>query len=194
MQAQKHSRRQLYDDPRSDRLLPRPGGPGPTLEPSYLYKSSFILSSHPAHNTMTSSHSQILNSFDPHAVHPFTNGSGLAPQPPRPSQFPIPIPPPRRPSAFSPTYSQYPDEYKQSPPSSSPNSSVSSNSPSSPVYAPQPQRRPTSASPPRSQTAPSQPLFVPFRQETSSPDLVLKKKTLTTKSAGTQTSATSRKS
>ncbi|KAL9714785.1 hypothetical protein Ac2012v2_001445 [Leucoagaricus gongylophorus] len=134
---------------------------------------------------MSSSHSQILNSFDPHAIHPFTNGSGLVPQPPKPSQYPIPIPSPRRPSAFSPTYSQYYDDYTQSSPSSL-NSSVFSNFPSSPSHTP----RPMSSSPSRS---PYQPIFVPFRQDTSSPDLVLKKKAPLTRSTGTQTSTTSQK-
>ena len=134
---------------------------------------------------MSSSHSQILNSFDPHAIHPFTNGSGLVPQPPQPSQYPIPIPSPRRPSAFSPTYSQFHDDAPPSPPLS-PNFSVFSNSPSSPVIAP----RPMSSSPSRS---PCQPIFVPFRQDTSSPDLILKKKVPLTRSASTQTPTTIQK-
>ncbi|KAF9452262.1 hypothetical protein P691DRAFT_805145 [Macrolepiota fuliginosa MF-IS2] len=142
---------------------------------------------------MTSSQSQLLDSFDPFATHPFTNGSGLVPQPPKPSQYPIPIPSPRRPSAFSPTYSQYNEDYTK-PSSSSSDSSVSSASPSSPVYAPQPRRKPVSTSPSRSPTSPVQPIFVPFRKDTSSPELVLKKKAPATKNASTQAPPTSRKS
>ena len=61
-----------------------------------------------------------------------------------------------------------------------------SNSPSSPVIAP----RPMSSSPSRS---PCQPIFVPFRQDTSSPDLILKKKVPLTRSASTQTPTTIQK-
>ncbi|KXN82574.1 hypothetical protein AN958_02425 [Leucoagaricus sp. SymC.cos] len=142
---------------------------------------------------MTSTTSQLLESFDPFATHPFTNGSGVVPQPPKPSQYPIPKPSQRRSSAFSPTYSQYYEDYTQPPPSTSPNPSVSSNSLSSPIYAPQPRRRPVGNSPSRSPTSPTQPIFVPFRKD-SSPELVLKKKTPTTKNSGTQTPATSQQS
>jgi hypothetical protein len=195
-QSRTYARTTLWR-PKIRSLLPAPRWSGTHCR-VFVYKSSSILPSHPTFSTMSSSVSQILDDFDPHAIHPFTNGSGLAPPAPKPSQYPIPIPSPRRPYAFSPTYSQYYDssDYKQSPPSTSPDSStsVSSNTSSSPAYAPQPRRRPTSNSPSRSPTSPTQPIFVPFRQDTSSPDLVLKKKAPMTKSASTQTPATSQKS
>ncbi|EKM83022.1 hypothetical protein AGABI1DRAFT_125499 [Agaricus bisporus var. burnettii JB137-S8] len=139
---------------------------------------------------MTSSNSQILESFDPFATHPFTNGSGLIPQPPKPSQYPIPIPSPRQSSSYSPCR-----EGGSNPASASSTSSMTSGSPSSPPTAPQPRRHPASTSLPRFSTSSShQPIFVPFRKETSSPDLVLRKKVpvSTAKSVGTQTPSTSR--
>lgn len=142
---------------------------------------------------MPSSDSQILESFDPFATHPFTNGSGLMPRPPKPSQYPIPIPSPRQTSTFSSSYSPPTSQSA----STSPTSSMTSCSPSSPPTAPQPRRHPTSTSPPRFPTSSSQqPIFVPFRKETSSPDLVLKRKVpvSTAKSVGTQTPSTSQPS
>ncbi|GJE98127.1 hypothetical protein PsYK624_143490 [Phanerochaete sordida] len=40
------------------------------------------------------SQSSVLASFDPLAVHPFTNTSGLLPKPAAPSQYPMPLPSP----------------------------------------------------------------------------------------------------
>ncbi|KAG9226435.1 hypothetical protein CCMSSC00406_0003314 [Pleurotus cornucopiae] len=97
--------------------------------------------------------SSLLDSFDPFATHPFTNISGVIPQPPAPSRYAIP----QRPRAST---SQ----------TSSAASSPSSSQGSSPTLQ-SPQPRPFASSPP-------QPVFVPFRQESSSPDLVLKKKGL----------------
>lgn len=185
-----------YDDPRSDLALSAPVRRGllqyvsiyiPPLQPSGSQHSFQI--------PMTSSQSQLLKSFDPFATHPFTNGSGLQPQPPKPSQYPIPIPSPRRPSAFLPTYSQYYGNSTQSPSSStSSESSMPSKSPPFPIHAPQPRQGPLVPNPSTSPASPPQPIFVPFRKDTSSPELVLKKKAATTKNRGTQTPSTSQKS
>ncbi|KAF5386891.1 hypothetical protein D9615_001881 [Tricholomella constricta] len=110
----------------------------------------------------------ILASFDPFATHPFTNGSGLVPEPPMPSQYPILIPSPRNrsrlPSAF-PASSLDTSASSSSPPAGSPQTPPH-------VKAPEPRRILSS----NSQPSVTRPIFVPFRQETSSPDLVLKKK------------------
>ncbi|KII89000.1 hypothetical protein PLICRDRAFT_40640 [Plicaturopsis crispa FD-325 SS-3] len=94
----------------------------------------------------------ILGSFDPFGVHPFTNNSGLAPPPPRPSQYahPVPSPPHYASARFgdrSTSHTTSPPPPPQAPPKLT-------------VSAPSPQR-------------PGQPIpiFVPFRQETSSPEL-----------------------
>ncbi|RDB24107.1 hypothetical protein Hypma_008726 [Hypsizygus marmoreus] len=107
----------------------------------------------------------LLDSFDPLATHPFTNNSGLAPDPPMPSQYSIPIPSPRIPTHL-PTFSSSPGT------SSSP-SSQPSTSPDTRLKAPQPRRI---TAPPTSRSSVARPIFIPFRQETSSPDLVLRKK------------------
>ncbi|KAG6831189.1 hypothetical protein H0H92_012329 [Tricholoma furcatifolium] len=107
----------------------------------------------------------VLNSFDPFALHPFTNGSGVLPPPPKPSQYPILIPSPRiDTSSYSPT--------SPGGTSASPSSLPSPGSPQTPPQLKIPQPR-YSQSPP---TSAIQPIFVPFRHETSSPDLVLRKK------------------
>ncbi|KAG9223763.1 hypothetical protein CCMSSC00406_0004896 [Pleurotus cornucopiae] len=87
--------------------------------------------------------SSLLNNFDPFATHPFTNTSGIMPEPPRPSQH----------------TSSYPaTAYQPSQPSR--NLSQQQGTPRSP------------------NGQATQPIFVPFRQDTSSPDLsqILKKK------------------
>lgn len=81
-----------------------------------------------------------LSSFNPFATHPFTNNSGLAPQPPRPSKYPHPIPSP---------------SHLVAPQTSSPY-----------VKSPQPQRGAGNPG-----NAPTKPIFVPFRQDNSSPEL-----------------------
>ncbi|TFK42975.1 hypothetical protein BDQ12DRAFT_677118 [Crucibulum laeve] len=114
------------------------------------------------------SHSPLLASFDPFATHPFTNNSGLAPRPPLPSQYPIPIPSPRAQVYYPSSNGDYSDNM-----SASPSSPPSTQSSPPGVYSPQPRRRAPGS--PHSHS-PAQPIFVPFRQESSSPDLVLKKK------------------
>lgn len=79
-----------------------------------------------------------LSSFNPFATHSFTNNSGLAPQPPKPSKYPHPIP--------SPPHLVAPQTLSQ------------------PMKSPQPQRG-------GSRNAPTKPIFVPFRQDNSSPEL-----------------------
>jgi len=93
-----------------------------------------------------------LRSFDPFAIHPFTNSSGVIPPPPLPSQYPT-----HTPSVNMHSYTV------QGTPSSQP---------PSPLYAPQPRHVMTSPSTPSM----AKPIFVPFRKDSASPDLVLKKK------------------
>ncbi|EKM55909.1 uncharacterized protein PHACADRAFT_256842 [Phanerochaete carnosa HHB-10118-sp] len=101
------------------------------------------------------SQSSVLASFDPLAVHPFTNTSGLLPKPAAPSQYPMPLP-------SSATLATAPPS-TAAPPA---------------LAAPQPRH----ASPSKAggaQGAKKGPIFVPFRPERSSPDLediLLKKK------------------
>lgn len=117
--------------------------------------------------TLTMGRSPLLESFDPFAVHPFTNNSGLAPSLPQPSKYPTPLPSPRyQPSTVSTS--------PASTPSSSPESFTffPSSPPSSHVYPKHPSTQPTA---PASTMSPSRPVFVPFRKDTSSPDLILKK-------------------
>lgn len=89
------------------------------------------------------SHS-VLASFDPLAVHPFTNTSGLMPKPMAPSQYPHPLP----------------------------SSATLSSPPASPaqgfIHTPQPSR---TVSPKKSLAASKGPIFVPFRPDRSSPEL-----------------------
>lgn len=88
------------------------------------------------------SHS-IFASFDPLAVHPFTNSSGLMPKPMQPSQYPHPLP-----STAS----------LASPPMSPPQGYV---------HSPQPSRAVSQKKAPASKG----PIFVPFHPDRSSPDL-----------------------
>ena len=103
----------------------------------------------------------LLESFDPFAVHPFTNNSGLLPNPPRPSLYPLPIR--SLPNCSS---SQPP-----SPRSPSPDSFI-------PIQAPQP-HNPSSALLGTFTPSPRKPIFVVFKPERSSPELedILKKNT-----------------
>ena len=115
--------------------------------------------------------SPLLESFDPFATHPFTNGCGVLPQPPPPSLYAIPIP-----SSHSKPIglSKYPDLSTSASSISSSNSTQSLNF-TTPLLSPQPQRpSPSSSATPSS--PPGRQIFVPFRKDTSSPDLVLKKK------------------
>ncbi|KDQ59506.1 hypothetical protein JAAARDRAFT_33082 [Jaapia argillacea MUCL 33604] len=112
----------------------------------------------------------VLASFDPFAVHPFTNSSGLMAPPPPPSQFP------RHP----PSPPQHATEGAHSTaPTSPPVSPSSSPIPPATIHAPRPRR---ANSPPQvSSTSPPKAIFVPFRPERSSPDLgdILVKKKVT---------------
>ncbi|EDR10946.1 uncharacterized protein LACBIDRAFT_315972 [Laccaria bicolor S238N-H82] len=111
----------------------------------------------------------LLDSFDPFATHPFTNNSGVVPQPPQPSLYPIPMPSPRaRPNHMSSC------PVDSTPPSFPTNSTQ--NSP--PLRSPIPQKRgPVS---PILPSSPTRPIFTPFQREVSSPDLLLKKKSNST--------------
>jgi hypothetical protein len=114
----------------------------------------------------------LLESFDPFATHPFTNGCGVLPQPPPPSLYAVPIP-----SSHSKPIglSKYPDlsTFASTTPSSSPTQSLNA---TAPLLSPQPQR-PSLSSSATPSSPPGRQIFVPFRKDTSSPDLVLKKKT-----------------
>ncbi|KAJ2925200.1 hypothetical protein H1R20_g11864, partial [Candolleomyces eurysporus] len=103
--------------------------------------------------------SPLLGSFDPFATHPFTNGSGLVPAGPQPSEYLMPMPSRSAKPAYhaSASYS-----YTASPGSSGASTPASTHA-STPMHSP----RPTGG----------KPIFVPFqRSDTSSPELVLKKK------------------
>lgn len=109
------------------------------------YKQHRVVHSTTCVHLMT--RSPLLDSFDPFATHPFTNNSGLEPPPPLPSPYP---------SSISPTQSVNP-------------SSTESLTTSSPKLQKQPVSPPSSPSSPQANT----PIFVPFRVDTSSPDLEL---------------------
>ncbi|KAF9477376.1 hypothetical protein BDN70DRAFT_881281 [Pholiota conissans] len=133
-------------------------------------------------------HSPLLDSFNPFVTHPFTNSSGIIPQPPPPSAYPLPIP-----AAFG-TSRFDNDELLHmsiSPSSISMSSSVESTIQDSvtpsPIHTPQPRRRHPPLRSPSSPISPSQ-IFVPFRRDASSPDLKLKKKASTSTSDATKTS------
>ncbi|TFK72182.1 hypothetical protein BDN72DRAFT_836575 [Pluteus cervinus] len=117
--------------------------------------------------------SSVLEGFDPFATHPFTNGNGVLPPPPQPSQYSFPIPstqkfPQADTSGNPPLSSSYSSQSSSSGSVASMNSNASSPSHSSTSSSPLIH---TSSPPPRAQP----PIFVPFRQDSSSPDLVLKK-------------------
>ncbi|KAL0947066.1 hypothetical protein HGRIS_013207 [Hohenbuehelia grisea] len=97
----------------------------------------------------------LLDSFDPFATHPFTNNCGLVPQPPQSAPYPT--------SLFSlPRRSHMPSKPQASSPSSTQAPSKGMSSPKAPQ--------------PRYASSAPQPIFEPYRRETSTPDLVLKKK------------------
>ncbi|KAI5124493.1 hypothetical protein M0805_003020 [Coniferiporia weirii] len=106
----------------------------------------------------------VPSSFDPFAMHHFTNINNIPPQAPAPYAYPRPVP----------TTHSYGHQYSShAPPAPSAPSSLPTAQ--TPVYAPQPVR----ASPPgASPQATHQPVFEPFRLERASPDLqdVLAKK------------------
>ncbi|KAF8803506.1 hypothetical protein BYT27DRAFT_7259966 [Phlegmacium glaucopus] len=107
--------------------------------------------------------SPLLDSFDPFATHPFTNNSGLTPPPPLPSLYPSSI-------------------HSQLIPASSSSiqtvNLVSLSLNTSPLASPPLQKQPVPLSSPVATPSRSPPIFVPYRRDTSSPDLVLKKKTI----------------
>ncbi|KAF9533442.1 hypothetical protein CPB83DRAFT_845268 [Crepidotus variabilis] len=133
-------------------------------------------------------HTSPLGSFDPFATHPFTNGSGLTQRPPLPTSYPVPIPSShvRNYHGNSTRHDGYPALSSSSDSTSSFNSfssSPSSSHDTTPIHSPLPSR-PILGSPASSSLssspAPSNPstrqIFVPFRKDASSPDLVLKKR------------------
>lgn len=85
----------------------------------------------------------VLASFDPLAVHPFTNTSGLMPKPAAPSQYPHLLPSPATMSTPHPSTSGY-------------------------VHSPQPNR---ALSQKKNAASGKGPIFVPFCPDRSSPDL-----------------------
>ncbi|KAF8188397.1 hypothetical protein BJ912DRAFT_968760 [Pholiota molesta] len=117
--------------------------------------------------------SPLLDSFDPFATHPFTNNSGIIPQPPLPSVYPLPV----SPSFGLPSFRKIRPQVSTStaPPSLTTPCSTESIASSSQVHTPQPKRYGTQMHSPGAPASPSC-VFVPFRKEAPSPDLVLKKK------------------
>ncbi|KAF9566343.1 hypothetical protein CPC08DRAFT_814910 [Agrocybe pediades] len=123
------------------------------------------------------SRSPLLASFDPFATHPFTNNSGVIPEPPSPSMYPVAIP-----SAFS-SQTRHPSHPSDMPAYYNFSTSFSTKMSTSPsrtlTSRLSPQPRYHSPSPQSSPSSPSREIFnVPCRKHTSSPDLVLKKKHL----------------
>ncbi|KAF8959079.1 hypothetical protein BDZ97DRAFT_1610119, partial [Flammula alnicola] len=118
--------------------------------------------------------SPLLDSFDPFATHPFTNNSGVVAQPPMPSIYPLLVPSSFVQSTGENTYSNLATLTSPIPISRSTKSSTQNSS--SPMHSPQPQRYHSPSSSPTTPTSPTRHVFVPFRKDTSSPDLVLKKK------------------
>lgn len=108
------------------------------------YKQCRIVPSTTSVRLILMTRSPLLDFFDPFAIHPFTNNSGLEPPPPLPSPYP---------------------------PSISPIQSMNSLSSESLTHSsPKLQKQPVS--PPSSPQA-NAPIFVPFRVDTPSPDLEL---------------------
>ncbi|KAH6918995.1 hypothetical protein BKA70DRAFT_37496 [Coprinopsis sp. MPI-PUGE-AT-0042] len=98
-----------------------------------------------------------LASFDPFANHPFTNGSGLMPEAPYGSAYPMQFAAARAPKSYYPS--------PASSPAHSGSSTPSSRGQSTPLYSPQ------------AHHGSSKPIFVPYsRSDASSPELVLRKK------------------
>lgn len=106
-----------------------------------------------------------LNSFNPFAVHPFTNSSGLPPQPARPSQYPLHIP-------ASMTASS-----RASNASHSPSSTPSSSPVGTPTGAPVARRTSTSS---QTGSGSARPIFETFVPDSPEPELgdILKHKKL----------------
>ena len=89
----------------------------------------------------------VLASFDPLAVHPFTNTSGLMPKPAAPSQYPHLLPSPAT--------------------LATPPPPMSTATPGGFVHSPKPSR----AMSPKKNGSGKGPVFVPFCPDRSSPDL-----------------------
>ena len=151
---------------------------------AYKGRAGTFGSSHPQHppsHPLTHTHTPLfdlamahtLSSFDPFATHPFTNNNALErfPPPAKPSQYPRPIPSSvSQYTAGTPAHMQTPRQ-----PSST----------SKPIHCPEPRRPIALASPQQSSTSTNQrypkPIFTPFQQDRSSPDLdeILLRKKLT---------------
>ena len=129
---------------------------------SASYNSEYLSS--PSHlPNIDMPQSPLLGSFDPFATHPFTNGSGLVPEAPQPSEYLMPMPSRSAKPAY---YASSSYSYTASPASSGASTPASTHA-STPMYSPRPLQ----------QAPAGKPIFVPFqRSDTSSPDLVLKKK------------------
>lgn len=117
--------------------------------------------------------SSALKYFDPFATHPFTNNNAVEsfPTPANPSKYPRPIPSSvNQYTAGTPAHMQTPRQ---------------SSSTSKPIHCPEPRRPIALASPQQSSTSTNQrypkPIFTPFQQDRSSPELeeILLRKKLT---------------
>ncbi|KDR81786.1 hypothetical protein GALMADRAFT_239979 [Galerina marginata CBS 339.88] len=128
--------------------------------------------------------SPLLESFDPFATHPFTNGSGVTPQPPPPSVYAVPIP---STNTYRRYYMEALSQYPQLSTSASSITSTRSTESSPPrLHSPRPQRRSPALTSSKTTPASPQQIFVPCRKHTSSPDLVLKKRLPTSNIDATQ--------
>lgn len=148
----------------------------PESPPCFIYKVLLALDGSVRHlhltsyhqNTMTQNSKSLLDeSFNPFAIHSFTNGSGLMPRPQLPPSHPVFIP-----SSHLRTYHPHAISPEAYPPSDSSSVASTDSNPSSRTSTPihSPKVCPSSTVPPPRQ------IFVPFRKEAATPDLVLKKR------------------
>jgi len=128
---------------------------------------------HPQHppyipSKLPMAQSSALKSFDPHAIHPFTNNNALQryPPPAPPSKYPRPIP-----SSF--------DQYTAGTPAHTQAPRQSSSTPNT-IHSPEP-RRPIALANPQQPSNAVKPIFYTFSQDRSSPELeeILLRKKLT---------------
>ena len=113
------------------------------------------------------------NSFNPFATHPFTNGSGVVPRPPLPSTYPAHVPSSHVRTYYAKAMAPEVPALSASMESMSSITTSSSNASSqstTPLHSPKPSRVVQIA------PASTRQIFVPFRKDASTPELVLKKR------------------
>ncbi len=142
-------------------------------EPNCNYLYHHRQTSYEYQRKMAQAPKPLPDSFNPFATHPFTNGSGVVPRPPPPT-YQVHIP-----SSHARTYyaeTMAPEALALSTSMESTSSISSSNSNASsqsttPLHSPKPSRIAPFAPP-----ATARQIFVPFRKDASTPELVLKKR------------------